>query len=82
MLDSETVVVMVEMVDIDDEDSSDVDTELDEYALDVVEDVEVAVVIALVVVVDIGIKPLRVRGLIFKVITCFSSAYSRMSYYN
>ncbi len=79
MLDSETVVVMV---DIDDEDSADVDTKLDEYSLEVVEDVEVAVVLVLDVVVDIGIKPLRVRGLIFKVITCFCCAYSRLSYYN
>ena len=58
------------MVDIDDKDSSDVDTILEEYSLKVVvADMEVvwidvvAVVVVFVVVVDVVIKPLRGRDI-------------------
>ena len=51
------------MVDIDDKDSSDVDTILEEYSMDVVGAMEVVwideVAVVVVVVVDVVIKPLR-----------------------
>ena len=51
------------MVDIDDKDSSEVDTILEEYSMDVVGAMEVVwideVAVVVVVVVDVVIKPLR-----------------------
>ena len=64
------------MVDIDDKDSSEVDTILEEYSMDVVGAMEVVwideVVVVVVVVVDVVIKPLRGGDVKFTLIKLIS----------
>ena len=68
------------MVDIDDKDSSEVDTILEEYSLKVVvADMEVVwideVAVVVVVVVDVVIKPLRGGDVKFTLIKIISTVH-------
>ena len=67
------------MVDIDDKDSSEVDTILEEYSMDVVGAMEVVwideVAVVVVVVVDVVIKPLRVGDVKFTLIKIISTVH-------